>query len=387
MSASNGRANGFTSGGRVTAEQITKNHRHQKGNLLKRHGSWHARYYDVDGQHSAVLAKVKDFPTKQSILPHFNSFMAEVNQSMLGADDPLFVPFVEDVYFPSLRLEKSTVSAYQDIWRIHIQKRVSQITLSEFTPVDGYRLLEAVAKDGFSRNTVAHIKHFLSGIYSWARQNGHFTSANPMTGLKLPKSKPPKDTYAYSLDEERAIMAAIFGETGVSMAKVAVAVASWTGLDMGELEGLRWEDFKNGDLYVTRKIWEGNIKLPKTEQRKAPVPVIAPLAKLIAEYREQCGSPAEGWLFPASRGDMPTRMVNLARRHIIPKLPKGAWHGWHAFRRGLATNLRAMGVPDDVIQRILRHGDITTAQRFYSKTLDTTVRTAMEKFGQSVAAW
>src|SRR6266571_3486788 len=304
MSASNGRANGFTSGGRVTAEQITKNHRHQKGSLLKRHGSWHARYYDVDGQHSAVLAKVKDFPTKQSILPHFNSFMAEVNQSMLGADDPLFVPFVEDVYFPSLRLEKSTVSAYQDIWRIHIQKRVSQITLSEFTPVDGYRLLEAVAKDGFSRNTVAHIKHFLSGIYSWARQNGHFTSANP-----------------------------------------------------------------------------------KTEQRKAPVPVIAPLAKLIAEYREQCGSPAEGWLFPASRGDMPTRMVNLARRHIIPKLPKGAWHGWHAFRRGLATNLRAMGVPDDVIQRILRHGDITTAQRFYSKTLDTTVRTAMEKFGQSVAAW
>jgi len=115
MSASNGRANGFTSGGRVTAEQITKNHRHQKGSLLKRHGSWHARYYDVDGQHSAVLAKVKDFPTKQSILPHFNSFMAEVNQSMLGADDPLFVPFVEDVYFPSLRLEKSTVSAYQDI--------------------------------------------------------------------------------------------------------------------------------------------------------------------------------------------------------------------------------------------------------------------------------
>jgi integrase len=56
-------------------------------------------------------------------------------------------------------------------------------------------------------------------------------------------------------------------------------------------------------------------------------------------------------------------------------------------RRGLATNLRAMGIPDDVIQRVLRHGDIATAQRFYSKTLDITVRTAMEKFGQSVTGW
>jgi len=31
------------------------------------------------------------------------------------------------------------------------------------------------------------------------------------------------------------------------------------------------------------------------------------------------------------------------------------WHGWHAFRRGLATNLHALGVDDKTIQAILRH--------------------------------
>jgi integrase len=380
MSDSNGRANGFISGGHVTAEQPSKkNHRHQKGNLLKRHGSWHVRYYDGLGQHSAVLARVKDFPTKQSIAPHFEQFMAEVNQQMLGTDDPLFVPFVEDVYFPALRLEKSTTDGYKDIWRLHVHKRVDGLTLSQFTPADGYKSLEAVARQGLSRTTVAHIKHFLSGVYAFARQNGHFNGANPMAGLKLPKAKPPEDTYAYSLAEEQAMMNAVSG-----MAKVAVAVASWTGLDKGELEGLRWEDLQNGDLYVTRKIWQGHIKDPKTEQRKAPVPVIAPLKNLLEQYRIQCDSPTEGWLFPAARGSKPIRMDALAARHIRPKIPKDAWHGWHSFRRGLATNLRSMGVPDDIIQRILRHGNVATTQRFYAKTLDENVRKAMEKFGVNV---
>jgi hypothetical protein len=31
------------------------------------------------------------------------------------------------------------------------------------------------------------------------------------------------------------------------------------------------------------------------------------------------------------------------------------WHGWHGFRRGLASNLNRLGIDDSAIQRILRH--------------------------------
>ncbi len=34
------------------------------------------------------------------------------------------------------------------------------------------------------------------------------------------------------------------------------------------------------------------------------------------------------------------------------------WHGWHAARRGLGSNLYRLGVPDMVIQRILRHANV-----------------------------
>jgi integrase len=41
------------------------------------------------------------------------------------------------------------------------------------------------------------------------------------------------------------------------------------------------------------------------------------------------------------------------------------WHGWHAFRRGLTTNLFDLGVPAEVSQLILRHADVETTRRHY----------------------
>jgi integrase len=53
--------------------------------------------------------------------------------------------------------------------------------------------------------------------------------------------------------------------------------------------------------------------------------------------------------------------------------------GWHAFRRGLATNLHDLGVDDLTIQRILRHGDVTTTRKSYIKTIPRQVVSAMSQ--------
>jgi len=38
------------------------------------------------------------------------------------------------------------------------------------------------------------------------------------------------------------------------------------------------------------------------------------------------------------------------------------WQRWHGFRRGLASNLNRLGVDDSVIQRILRHSNVSTTE-------------------------
>jgi integrase len=60
------------------------------------------------------------------------------------------------------------------------------------------------------------------------------------------------------------------------------------------------------------------------------------------------------------------------------------WRGWHAFRRGLATNLHALGVDDKTIQRILRHSNVAMTQKAYIKTMPRQVTDAMAQLEAAV---
>jgi integrase len=61
------------------------------------------------------------------------------------------------------------------------------------------------------------------------------------------------------------------------------------------------------------------------------------------------------------------------------------WHGWHAARRGLGSKLYRVGVPDIVIQRILRQANVSTTASYYIKTAADDVRSAMGKLEQNVS--
>jgi hypothetical protein len=78
---------------------------------------------------------------------------------------------------------------------------------------------------------------------------------------------------------------------------------------------------------------------------------------------------------------------NLADRVIKPVFKANGlqWKGWHAYRRGPATNLHQLGVPDKVIQAILRHEDVSTTQRSYVKTVPQVVTDAMNQLEARIA--
>jgi integrase len=104
-------------------------------------------------------------------------------------------------------------------------------------------------------------------------------------------------------------------------------------------------------------------------------------------------NPQSGTMFPNTK-KTPQDLNNVLNREILPalkrcekcrknepehdeadhdftrddSLPK--WHGWHAARRGLGSNLYALGVPEKVIQSILRHANVSTTVTYYVKTSD-----------------
>jgi len=138
------------------------------------------------------------------------------------------------------------------------------------------------------------------------------------------------------------------------------------------------------------------------------VPVIRQLAERLEMHRLHCGNPQTGPIFANSLGK-PLNMNNVLGRVILPNLDRcescrkvraghrdanhafkrdgkiPEWHGWHAARRGLGSNLYRLGVPDMVIQRILRHANVSTTATYYIKTVADDVRTAMAKLEQNVS--
>jgi integrase len=119
-------------------------------------------------------------------------------------------------------------------------------------------------------------------------------------------------------------------------------------------------------LYVTRNVWRSHVGDPKTEKSKNPVPVIPQLEQILDDHRKSGGNPISGWIFENSRGN-PLDLDALYRREMKDVLRRAGvkWSGWHAFRRGLGSNLNRLGIDDSVIQAILRHSNVSVTQTYY----------------------
>ena len=76
------------------------------------------------------------------------------------------------------------------------------------------------------------------------------------------------------------------------------------------------------------------------------VPVIKPLRALLNAVK-----PKHGFIFTGSRAAA-IYLENLADRVMRPMLAahKLQWHGWPGYRRGLATNVKQLGIDDLVIR-------------------------------------
>jgi integrase len=187
-------------------------------------------------------------------------------------------------------------------------------------------------------------------------------------------AREPGQTHAYDLGQVLQILDLL-----PLLAKSLVATAAFAGLRQGELRGLEWTDYTGTELTINRSIWRSVVNLPKTRASRDSLPVIPALAEILDEYRRSMGDPEAGVVFHSGDG-LPINMEKLGRRVIRPALESVnlPWYGWHAFRRGLASNLYAMGAQDKVVQRLLRHSKPHVTKERYIKVFDRTLLDAVE---------
>jgi integrase len=365
--------------------------RRQTGYLFHRGQSWFLRYYDTDasGQRVQKCEKLKafyggEYKTRRSVQPFVDEILAPLNSGLLNPQATMtVVEFVDAIYLPEhveKKLRPASLKQYRDVWRNHLKTRLGKLTLRGFRTVHGEQMLQDIAaKAKLGRSSLRHCKAFLSGCFKQAKRLGILDGLNPMQDTSLPRvPETEADTYAYSLAEIKSMLAVL-----PEPARTIVLTAAFTGLRKSELRGLTWGSYNGGQLSVDRSVWNSTVSEPKTKRSRSPIPVVRPLAEALEAHRLRAGILAQPTLpiFQAGNGQ-PLNLDNIARRVIMPV---AAWHGWHGFRRGLATNLHTLGVADKDIQAILRHSTIGLTQNVYIKSVNESQVSALDSLSESFA--
>jgi integrase len=391
--------------------------RKQHGQIIRIGDRWYVRYWErrnirgkierkrVTHQLAPVSTRGKRPPA--DVVTEAERHMASINSGAIIADRIVTISdFVERIYLPWIEQHKrpSTAKGYRDIWEDHLKPLSAEVWLKDARTYHVQGWLNQIGSGRLSRNTLKHIKSVVSAIFTLAKQQDYFQGENPARDTAInPGAAEPQEMCAYSLEEIHSILSLLPEPAGT-----AFAIAAFMGLRHGEIRGLLWEHYRDGEMQVSRSIWNGRVTEPKTRKGRAPVPVIRQLAERLELHRLRCGNPNSGPVFANALGK-PLALSSITNRLILPSLNRCAqcgkseikhqkanhqyerdtsvpeWHGWHAARRGLGSNLYRLGVPDIVIQRILRHANVSTTATYYIKTAAADVRSAMATLENHIA--
>ena len=362
----------------------------QRGSI-KRHGKFWVLKYREDVLENGVrvrkdvykkLAPIsRQHQTKESVQALADVALAPVNvadRPVLSGDSvrsflEMFLTKKEGGRGHKLR--PSTVRSYTDMFRL-AKPHLPEMELRKVRTPDINQIMRAVAaedEDGDRRAQTAYynLKNFLSSAFRYAVGHGLIDS-NPVRDAIIPQGE-DSDTHAYTLEEIYRTVEAV----EKPMAKAVIMVATFTGLRMSEIKGLRWEDYDGKVLNVRRGVVTGSIEDTKTKTSKAPVPVVKTLKKVLDKHLKT--NSGDGYIFHGETGE-PVRFENMARRDITPILEakKINWHGLHACRRGLASVLHDKGVDILTVKHILRQSVEGVAETHYIKPSLERMRKALE---------
>jgi integrase len=349
----------------------------QRGQIFQRHGAWHLRYRVAGKQVSCKLVDFSDmYRTERSVRMLADQILSPVNQGLESGGLQTLPTFIETVYLPHAKLHRkpSTYNGYINLYTLRLAPLVSDIRLATFRTLDGQKLLNAVAASSvLSHQTLKNVKSLLSGIFAFAKRMGAFDGVNPIESTEVPQGKPAEETYAYSNEEIQRMLEVLKGTS-----KVAVTIASYTGLSLGELRGLKWADISEDTLKVQRLVWRNKVVSPKTAARQDELPMLPVVKKALDAHRKT--NPNTEWVFEGPYF-FPLDLATYGTKHVADELTGSGvkWYGWHALRRGFATRLHDAGVQDRIIQSLMRHSSLSVTMKHYVKASNTANIAAIKK--------
>lgn len=355
-------------------------------NIRKRKdGRWEARYpsgVNEKGQktYSSVYGDTyKEAKEKRNwVLQHQNSYPKVLSNKPLFSE--ILALWIAD---NRIHLKNATIYRYSYLIETHILPELGAIQVDQITSSTINAFLAKKLSDGridgrggLSTAYVRSIMLVINSALQFATEN---RLCNP---LLTQIHKPPlqsKELDVLSKDEQKKLESVLL--TDMNETKLGIYISLYTGLRIGEICALSWEDIDiaNRTIYVRhtltrirviengKTVTKNSIDTPKTKSSLRCIPICSTLAQVLNDYLPNVTSE---YVVSNKAGFVSPRTFEYRYKKIM-KESKISFINYHGLRHTFATRCIESGVDVKSLSEILGHANV-------SITLNTYVHSSME---------
>lgn len=366
-------------------------------NITKRaDGRWEARYIKGRAENGKALYGFVYARTYTEVKEKRKQRFNAESEPPKNIDD---ISKIINAFLMSKKTEvkESTYAHYRQLINNHILtywngKRIRDIT----SPMlEDYKLFLINSggnkKNGLSKKTVKEVLGLLHQIFKYSEMLG--LSNNPFKDFKMPKATKPEIIILSRADQK-----ILEQETKDSSDKLfGIYLCLYTGLRLGEICALKWEDidFSSGILSVKRSMQrislsaDGStvktkirIDTPKTESSYRDIPLSSTLLHMLEERKAKITDTRSYFLTGSDNYVEPRNYYKFYKRQ--EKECGIGDYTFHALRHTFATRCIECGVDAKSLSEVLGHADVKiTLERYVHSSVELK-RMQMEKLSVGI---
>lgn len=274
-------------------------------------------------------------------------------------------------------VKESTYSNYSNIISNHIIPELGQIKILNLNNkiiqdylITKYKNGRLDGKGGLSNKTIRDIIAVIKSSLKYAIKEGVIDNIN--LDFIYPKICSKEKIYTLSKEDQNKLTSYIKANPNIK--NLGILLALYSGIRIGELCALRWEDidFKSNILHINKtlqriyikddkeKISKIIITTPKTHNAEREIPISKCFANILKEYKNAPNtfilSCSDKWIEPRTLRRYFNRISKKADINSI---------NFHGLRHTFATNCINLGIDYKTVSELLGHANVNITLNLY----------------------
>lgn len=375
----------------------------KEGETQRKDGTYDFRWRTSDGKRHSVYAKTLDeLRAKEEKIRRDKSDGIRTDAQNVT---------LNDIYDLWVRLKKgikdNTFQNYQYMYNQFVYPDFGKLKITQIKRSDIRRFYNLLADERHVKiRTIENIHTVLFQVLNLAVEEEYLRnnpSSNAMKELKQTHNFEMEKRRALTIKEQELFIKYISETKDCYRWKPIFTIMINTGLRIGELTGLRWDDvdFENNTISINHTLVYYNHKVngcyfsvntPKTKAGYRTIPMIDVVRNAFLEerkYQKESGVPQDikidgytNFIFINRYGNVQGQAVlnktlrrimrdcnewvldNVKKNEEIVLLPR---FSCHSLRHTFATRMVEAGINIKVIQDVLGHSDISTTMNIYAE--------------------